>query len=102
MRERQGQTNGMMTYEILRSHPRNASLKHAFHLQPCTSETRPARIQHGELPQDLPGGAYLRVGPNPKHPTGAFFDGDGMVHVVTLPPAGASHIQLHSSLLYAL
>eukprot|EP00960_Hanusia_phi_P055049 762852-Hanusia_phi.AAC.7 len=50
------------------------------------------------LPADLPAGALLRVGPNarPGDPIPGFFDGDGMVNAVVIPPGdqgkGSDHV----------
>ena len=50
------------------------------------------------LPSDLPAGALLRVGPNPRpgDPVPGFFDGDGMIHGVVIPPSdqgkGSDHV----------
>ena len=58
-------------------------------LAPCISEQSPVPIFGVEtLPADLPGGALLRIGPNPKpgDPCPAFLDGDGMVNAIVIPP----------------
>lgn len=40
------------------------------------------------LPNDLPRGCLLRIGPNGAGCDEGFLDGDGMVHAITLPPSG--------------
>ncbi len=53
------------------------------------NEQAPIPISGSEsLPADLPGGALLRVGPNPRpnDPCSSFLDGDGMVHAIIIPP----------------
>lgn len=53
--------------------------------QPCTisSDSRTS-----ELPEDLPPGCILRIGPNGASKEEGFLDGDGLIHCVTLPPNG--------------
>lgn len=41
----------------------------------------------GNLPEDFPAGCLLRVGPNGASQDDGWFDGDGMVHCITFPPA---------------
>ena len=53
------------------------------------NEQAPVPISGSEsLPADLPGGALLRIGPNPRpdDPCSAFLDGDGMLHAIIIPP----------------
>jgi len=61
--------------------------------QTCPDEvpSTPIKLAPSSLPSDLPGGALLRIGPNPRPEAvgagvKAFFDGDGMIHAVTIPP----------------
>jgi hypothetical protein len=53
------------------------------------NEQAPVSIAGSEsLPSDLPRGALLRIGPNPRpdDSCSAFLDGDGMVHAIIFPP----------------
>ena len=60
--------------------------------RPADSEMAPksAKIVSGALPADMPRGAVLKNGPNPRpehlSEQGGWLDGDGMVHCVVLPP----------------
>ena len=52
-------------------------------------EQEPVRFSGAlDLPPDLPGGALMRIGPNPRpnDPCPGFLDGDGMIHSIVIPP----------------
>lgn len=49
------------------------------------------------LPADLPRGCLLKIGPNGASKDEGWLDGDGMVHVVTLPPDGEGSITYSST-----
>ena len=49
-------------------------------------EPLPLFQAEGMLPDDFPYGALLRIGPNGASPNDGFFDGDGMIHCITLSP----------------
>lgn len=71
----------------LRERHDNAAMNALF--RPCAREVAPTACGGAEsLPMDLPSGALLRVGPNPRPGAAreAFLDGDGMVHCVVISP----------------
>lgn len=66
--------------------------------RPVVSEMAPtpAKVVSGALPEDMPRGAVLKNGPNPRpehlSEQGGWLDGDGMVHCVVLPPGSSEPI----------
>ena len=48
---------------------------------PAPSE---CKITSGQIPSDLPRGAFLRTGPNGADATDGWLDGDGMVHAIVI------------------
>mmetsp|Transcript_16590 Transcript_16590/g.24506 ORF Transcript_16590/g.24506 Transcript_16590/m.24506 type:complete len:583 (-) Transcript_16590:1452-3200(-) len=52
------------------------------------------------LPEDLPSGCLLRIGPNGATKDEGFLDGDGLVHCITLPPNGAKDREIMYSATY--
>ena len=51
---------------------------------PCTINTSSS---YSSLPNDLPPGCLLRIGPNGGSKEDGFLDGDGMIHTITIPPS---------------
>ncbi|QDZ22037.1 carotenoid cleavage dioxygenase [Chloropicon primus] len=57
---------------------------------PTRGETGPVTLPEARVPVGFPAGSYLRNGPNTKYGVGSdhFFDGDGMIHLVSFLPSG--------------